>query len=245
LVLIQGAQLFLHQCYFPVLYLTTKLLNKVVLNWWTALIKPKLLFSRAGYAPWGLSLSSVFFILKLLQDLKRSGKFLDGDGVMADKGFRIESDLQQLGLQLNIPPLASSSCQMKIADVNLTEKIASYRVHIERAISRVKKFKILDKRVDLSLFSSINQIWFVCCFLTNFVPFLIPKWFLVFNCWCTVYAWIHSNVYCNNTSRVCDWKSINNVWSYVKMFDVQCLRLWLKLSMLNTVILIFLTLPIG
>jgi len=30
--------------------------------------------------------------------------FFIGDGVMADKGFRIESNLQQLGLHLNIPP---------------------------------------------------------------------------------------------------------------------------------------------
>jgi len=30
--------------------------------WWTASIKPRLRFSRAGYASWGLSLSSVFFI---------------------------------------------------------------------------------------------------------------------------------------------------------------------------------------
>jgi len=29
-------------------------------NWWTASIKPRLLFSRAGYASWGLSLSAVF-----------------------------------------------------------------------------------------------------------------------------------------------------------------------------------------
>ena len=29
--------------------------------WWTASIKPRLLFSIAGYASWGLSLSSVFF----------------------------------------------------------------------------------------------------------------------------------------------------------------------------------------
>jgi len=28
-------------------------------HWWTASIKPRLLFSRAGYASWGLSLSSV------------------------------------------------------------------------------------------------------------------------------------------------------------------------------------------
>jgi len=29
--------------------------------WWTASIKPGLLFSRAGYASWGLSLSSVYY----------------------------------------------------------------------------------------------------------------------------------------------------------------------------------------
>ena len=30
-------------------------------RWWTASIKPRLLFSRAGYALWGLSISSVFY----------------------------------------------------------------------------------------------------------------------------------------------------------------------------------------
>ena len=29
-------------------------------HWWTASIKPRLLFSRAGYASWGLSFSSVY-----------------------------------------------------------------------------------------------------------------------------------------------------------------------------------------
>jgi len=32
-------------------------------HWWTASIKPRLLFSRAGYASWGLSLSSVCSLL--------------------------------------------------------------------------------------------------------------------------------------------------------------------------------------
>ena len=30
--------------------------------WWTASIKPRLLFSRTGYASWGLSLSSVKYL---------------------------------------------------------------------------------------------------------------------------------------------------------------------------------------
>lgn len=48
------------------------------------------------------------------------------------------------------------------SDVKITEKVAIHRVHVDRAIAGVKRFKILDKIVDLSLFSSINQLWFVC-----------------------------------------------------------------------------------
>jgi len=36
-------------------------------HWWTASIKPRLLFSRAGYASWGLSLLLVwYYLLQLL-----------------------------------------------------------------------------------------------------------------------------------------------------------------------------------
>jgi len=35
-------------------------------HWWTASIKPRLLFSRAGYASWGLSLSSVLYLMSFL-----------------------------------------------------------------------------------------------------------------------------------------------------------------------------------
>lgn len=118
-----------------------------------------------------ISHQSGFF--KILKEMIQEGKILEGDGVMADKGFRLETDLEKIGLKLNIPPFAPASGQMKSSDVNMTEKVAVHRVHVERAIARVKKFKILGGRVDLSLFSTINQIWFVCCFLTNFMPFLI------------------------------------------------------------------------
>ena len=68
---------------------------------------------------------------------------------MVDKGFRIENEIDSLGLKLLIPPNASSTSQMSPGDVALTCKIAKHRVHVERAISRVKKFKIVDNRIDL------------------------------------------------------------------------------------------------
>ena len=110
--------------------------------------------------------------LKLLQDLRQQGKINEGDGIMADKGFPIEDEIRNIGLNLNIPPFATGE-QMKAGDVSKTIKIAKHRVHVERAIARIKQFKILSGKIPLSLFGSVDQIWLVCCLLTNFMPFLI------------------------------------------------------------------------
>lgn len=93
---------------------------------------------------------------------------MDGDAVMADKGFTIKEELAKINLLLNIPPMASSTCQMSVSDSLLTEKIAKHRVHIERLIAKVKTYRILTECIPTSLFKSINKIWTVCCHLTLF-----------------------------------------------------------------------------
>ena len=112
-------------------------------------------------------------LLDMLKQMLECGRLQIGDEVMVDKGFLIRNEIENLGLKLVIPPFASGTEQMPQADVALTQKIAKHRIHVERAISRAKKFKIVDHRVDMSLFPSINQIWFCCCFLTGFMPLLI------------------------------------------------------------------------
>lgn len=87
---------------------------------------------------------------------------------MADKGFNIEEEVEKCGLQLNIPPFATIGKQMTKSDALLTKNIAKHRVHVERAIERIKRFKILSGKFKLSLFTLINQIWFVCAMLSNF-----------------------------------------------------------------------------
>ena len=111
----------------------------------------------------------------LLKQLVATEYLKEGDGIMGDKGFDIGKEVEETGLKLNIPPFAKSGCQMAKHDVLLTQKIARHRVHVERAIRRIKSFKILSGRIRLALMSSINQIWFVCSFLTNFMPPCIQK----------------------------------------------------------------------
>ena len=78
---------------------------------------------------------------KQLESLLECEYLSTGDGLMADKGFNIEECVKSIGLKLNIPPFATSGQQMSENEVLFTRKIAKHRVHVERAIRRIKSFK--------------------------------------------------------------------------------------------------------
>ena len=98
-----------------------------------------------------------------------------GDSIMADRGFTIEDDLKPLSVHLNIPSFLGGRDQLSAAEVKESQTIASVRIHVERAIQRVKKFRIIRNEIPLTLHGSVNQIWTVCCLLCNFLPPLIQK----------------------------------------------------------------------
>ena len=86
---------------------------------------------------------------------------------MADKGFVIDDLLASLGIELNIPPFLGESSQFTPAQVIETQQIAAERIHVERAINVSKNFHIFDGVIPLALAGSINQMWTLCCQLTN------------------------------------------------------------------------------
>ncbi len=96
-----------------------------------------------------------------------TGELLASDQVMADKGFPVGVLSNDMGISLIIPPFASSAQQMCAADVIATKKIAQFRINVERAMARIKKFKILSNIVPMSILGSINQIWTVSYILAN------------------------------------------------------------------------------
>lgn len=93
-------------------------------------------------------------------------QFNNGDSVMADKRFTID-DLLPAGVGLSIPPFLGQQGQMSAEDVVKTQSIASLRVHVERAINKIKNFRIWDGIVPLNLFGIVNQMWTVCAVLCN------------------------------------------------------------------------------
>ena len=61
---------------------------------------------------------------------------------MADWGFEIEEDLVLIGARLNIPPFLRGKSQLTENELIVTRRIAFLRIHVERAMERIKNFHI-------------------------------------------------------------------------------------------------------
>ena len=113
-------------------------------------------------------------------ELTRNSGFLTtlqdkpGVSIMADRGFTIKDMLQELKIELNLPPFMEGRKQLPAGEVQEGRKIASLRIHVERAIGRLKHFGILSETIPLNLSRLTNQIVHVCAFLCNFQPALVP-----------------------------------------------------------------------
>lgn len=97
-------------------------------------------------------------ILQLLQP---------GDGVMASRSFLIKKMLSEVGATLITPPLKKST-QLSVEDAQRAEVIARLRGLAERTIRRVKDYCIWDGPVPRSLVGSVNELWLICCVMSNY-----------------------------------------------------------------------------
>ena len=98
----------------------------------------------------------------------------DGIAIMADRGFTVKDMLKEIGVELNIPPFMEGRKQLPAIEVQEGRHIASVRIHVERAIGRMKSFSILKQTMPILIARLSNQIVCVCAYLTNFKPVLVP-----------------------------------------------------------------------
>ena len=98
--------------------------------------------------------------------------FVPGDMIMADKGFNIRS-IWPSGVTLNIPSFLYNGQFTKDEIVN-NKTIAIARIHVERAIQRIKIFDILD-HIPGNLRQYADKIFKVCACLTNFQTSILAE----------------------------------------------------------------------
>ena len=113
--------------------------------------------------------------LETVKQKVQCGELKEGDAIMADKGFDIGDDLAKLKLKCNIPPFLKDKLGFEEGDVIKTQTIAQHRIHVEKAIGKVRRFRIFHSVIPVSICGSINQTWSVTCFFSNFLNPVLSK----------------------------------------------------------------------
>ncbi|CAI5685840.1 unnamed protein product [Oreochromis niloticus] len=90
-----------------------------------------------------------------------------GDEVMADRGFTIKDLLFERKVRLVIPAFTKKHRQLTEEQVTYTRRIANVRIHVERAIRRLKVYKILSQIVPISMAPKVDKILRICAALVN------------------------------------------------------------------------------
>ena len=100
-----------------------------------------------------------------------NSSFLDNiepyDQIMADKGFLLGNEILLRRGELVLPPGARGHDQMSGESVRKTKQIANLRIHVERAIQRLKNFRILKNQLPITLLPMIDNIVVTCASLCN------------------------------------------------------------------------------
>ena len=97
-------------------------------------------------------------------------RFDAGDTIMADKGLDVYDLFRSHDIELNLPPFLRGIYQFSEEQLVETRRIASLRIHVERAIERIKNYCILD-HIPANLCNSGSRLVRVCTFLAPTLPF--------------------------------------------------------------------------
>ncbi|XP_064476281.1 uncharacterized protein LOC135390517 [Ornithodoros turicata] len=89
------------------------------------------------------------------------------DAVMVDRGFLIDSVCEANFIPVIRPPFKRKQCQLPKNAALETQTIAAARVHVERAIQRMKIFKILSTKVLWSTVPILDDIVIITAAVTN------------------------------------------------------------------------------
>ena len=89
------------------------------------------------------------------------------DDIMADKGFTIRHLLLPKKATLNLPAFCHKGKSLSKKALTKSRNIARVRIHVERAISRLKSFRILSGVISIKLRYVLNQIITIASCLCN------------------------------------------------------------------------------
>ena len=90
-----------------------------------------------------------------------------GDVVMADRGFMVRELLNPRQVTLKIPSFSKGRSSFTAAEELETRRIAKARIHVERFNERLKQFRLVGRKIPLSLAPLSTQLVVVAACLVN------------------------------------------------------------------------------
>ena len=100
---------------------------------------------------------------------------LNGDCILADRGFLTEEELATRGAVLRILAFTQGKKQLTARDVDVSRQIAHVWIHGERVIGQLKNFKILASVIRICIFGLLDEVSISVCGLINLSPRVVNK----------------------------------------------------------------------
>ena len=109
----------------------------------------------------------------ITEDCHILDKLQYGDNLMADKGFNINLLISK-GSKLIIPPFLREKQRFSKKNCKKTSDIPKARMHAQRAIARIKDFRILNGTSSITMKDLLDDICLISPAITNLAPPLVP-----------------------------------------------------------------------
>jgi hypothetical protein len=100
-------------------------------------------------------------------------KFNPGMIALVDRGFNVQDIFLSRQVKVVFPPFKGKTAQFSKEQVFQSKDIAKARIHIERAIGRIKEFDFLKNELPLTLLDLADDIWTIAGAISNLQPPLI------------------------------------------------------------------------
>jgi hypothetical protein len=96
-----------------------------------------------------------------------------GDTVVSDKGFTIWDLLALAQCRLIAPTIrAQNQKTYTVRESKYITKVSTLRMHVERAMARIKSWRWLKKCIPLAQTDLVSDVFFVAAMLGNLKPAL-------------------------------------------------------------------------
>ena len=82
--------------------------------------------------------------------------------------------LSALGATLKIPSFTKGKKQLSGGEVDTSRQLSSVRIHVERVIGRIKKFRLLQTTLPLTQVDLLDDIMVIVCGLVNINNSVVP-----------------------------------------------------------------------